>query len=732
MRLLKHPCVIELLGSYTYRQKHYLLFPPADCSLTDAFVAGRLTSFENHEILEAIIGLCSAIKRVHSYFSDDFQLNMIGCHHDLTPKNILVSGKRFLLADFGLSRLEEREDSKSTFKTGNRSYVAPECEMIEDSDVFIVRKGIIGRAADIWSLGGILTEIVTCKLVEPHGFKTYRNVRKKTLQGNVTVCQFHKGGQNCEEVQNWIDSLKEIASADMAALLDLATSCLTIEPSRRPRIDDLLSGTNHILHSLQAKSALREFDSLILVESYLSTRIEHERLKLWCLAIGLLDETFLPSWYIKLQEEALERVRAVLKLVKVEILSLREAVENPLLVPVITSLKELIGDLWSILPDRVSDNMEQRLISRVLEAEEDQLDTNQQALEVQQTYPELGLYMAMKHVITRLNRVGLSDHNSQSLHLNDYIILNRTDLGLYKTGVMRKRNAANEEVSAVLLEQVEYDEVWADQGHRDELLERVAAIASLLQRPFLVPQVRLLKCLGYQHDLDYHSITLIYELRPGRPRTFRQFLNATNENRRLRPMLGSAFRFAYNIAQSIMQYHIIGWLHKNIAADNLLLFPPSLQPQAMIASFEEPYLIGFNQSRQSGDEALSHGPKNIQTLRHYVHPEYLASRPNRRFHWHYDYYSLGILLLEIGLWRCVSDWTGSERWKRLKLPPVDLRRKILDDLVPILGNSMGRTYMAAVNACLTADFQMAGNDLENVTATFKELVLNPLSTLLDV
>lgn len=732
LRVLKHPCIVEVLGSYTFRKTQYLLFPPADFTLADALSSGKLSSFESSALLYSIIGLMSAIKHVHSYFSDEYQLQMVGCHRDLKPKNILILGTKFLLADFGLSRLKEGDDSKSFFRTGDRNYMAPECETIETSGSFTVQKNIVGRATDIWALGGILTEIVTCRLKGSEGFRAYRNARKKTIGGILMVCQFHDGGKTCVEVEKWIQNLRSGAPPDQLELLELATACLEIDTTKRPTIDKVLSEMHRALHLLRTKSALVHFEKLMSEERSLEIEIEHERLRLWSLALKSdhhQQHRQHETWYQELQELSLEQIHDTIKLIEAQIVSLRDAVENPVLVPIIHPLRELVTKLWRFLPEQISDDLQQRLISRILNEDKNQLDSNQHGIEVIGSSSELGLYVAMKQVTALLIK---RQFDFNAVYLKDKLLTEQTELGLHKIGLMRQRGAEDDEGVAVLLEQVEYNASWADQSHREELLDRVATITSLLRQPFLVPEVRLLSCLGFQHHLEHHSITLIYELQAGVPKTLRQVLRTTNENRRLRPMLGSVFKFAHNLARSIMQYHLLEWLHKNIAADNILFFPTDSSSQALVEAFDKPYLIGFNHARQSNDQALSHGPTNIQILRHYVDPEYLAGKLNGRFHWRYDFYSLGILLLEVGVWRCVSDWTTSEKWRKLRLSPFDLRRKIIDELVPILGSTMGRTYMDTVTACLTKDFKDAGHGLENVLLSFKEQVVNPLGTLLMV
>ena len=105
----------------------------------------------NHTFFLAIYGLVSAVEYLHSFRSDgkeDFS-TLVGYHHDIRPHNILVRSDTFVLADFGLANLNEEGRSSTSKKGGAGEYMAPEC----------LKGGRIGRAADIWSLGGVFLDI---------------------------------------------------------------------------------------------------------------------------------------------------------------------------------------------------------------------------------------------------------------------------------------------------------------------------------------------------------------------------------------------------------------------------------------------------------------------------------------------------------------------------------------------------------------------------------------------
>ena len=86
----------------------------------------------------------------------------------------------------------------------------------------------------------------------------------------------------------------------------------------------------------------------------------------------------------------------------------------------------------------------------------------------------------------------------------------------------------------------------------------------------------------------------------------------------------------------------------------------------------------------------------------------------------YDVYSLGLVLLEIGLWKVLEKYHrphySAERWRDRIVLPV---------LVPELGNKTGRRYRDVVERCLTAPVELssaeAGELMEYVVSTLESI-----------
>jgi hypothetical protein len=107
--------------------------------------------------------------------------------------------------------------------------------------------------------------------------------------------------------------------------------------------------------------------------------------------------------------------------------------------------------------------------------------------------------------------------------------------------------------------------------------------------------------------------------------------------------LTERFDLARNIANAVNYVHTLGFVHKNIRPENLISFDTD---GPGLGSF---YLVGFEHFRTAegrtfhrGDSAWS---RNI-----YRHPDRQGARPTEDYVMQHDIYSLGVCLLEIGIW----------------------------------------------------------------------------------
>ncbi|CAI0643424.1 unnamed protein product [Colletotrichum noveboracense] len=169
------------------------------------------------------------------------------------------------------------------------------------------------------------------------------------------------------------------------------------------------------------------------------------------------------------------------------------------------------------------------------------------------------------------------------------------------------------------------------------------------------------------------------------------------------PSLPLRFHIALTISRAIAAFHADGWLHKEISSSSILFF----FDKSDRCMYLRPYFINFEYSRpdtaetnMTADEDLS---RNV-----YRHPHRQGSRPNVRFNKTHDLYSLGVVLLEIGVWRTAM----SMRNARMKQEGITSSRTVgpMREIFETetnrrLAHTMGPAYQEAVRCCLDGTFE---------------------------
>lgn len=239
LRCLRHPNIIQLLTAYTIIETHNLLFPFANGDLRYFFRQdNRPPGFDNdNDIFQALYKLASAIKAVHDYFSETFNLRKIGCHYDLKPDNILYRSGKLILSDFGLSKLsEEKNGSKSLYRNGGGEYMAPECVSVQDD----FRKLQVGRSNDMWSFGCILFKMLTFIQEGPWGISRFSESRIIVFAGYLACKAFNGGDKPHDGVVKWLFRLKSaMTTKAQDQLMTAVQDLLQMEPSERPKANEL-------------------------------------------------------------------------------------------------------------------------------------------------------------------------------------------------------------------------------------------------------------------------------------------------------------------------------------------------------------------------------------------------------------------------------------------------------------------------------------------------------------
>lgn len=108
--------------------------------------------------------------------------------------------------------------------------------------------------------------------------------------------------------------------------------------------------------------------------------------------------------------------------------------------------------------------------------------------------------------------------------------------------------------------------------------------------------------------------------------------------------------------KAVNYVHIFGFVHKNIRPETIILFNNESCGSPGIGSA---FLIGFADFRAAEGNTLGKGDSSWQKSL-YQHPTRMGSNPPAYYIMQHDIYSLGVCLLEIGLWESLVDYENDE------------------------------------------------------------------------
>jgi len=239
---------------------------------------------------------------------------------------------------------------------------------------------------------------------------------------------------------------------------------------------------------------------------------------------------------------------------------------------------------------------------------------------------------------------------------------------------------------------------------RARVQRRVEKLVSLLSDPQKPKQFRAPLCLGYVRD-DTHEparygllYTASFKHKDGTPKikSLRQLLSGV-----FMPSLTKRLSLARAIVESLLYLHAVEWLHKGMRSDSIL-FVGEENNDSRDVDLSDPILSGFDYSRPDLVDELSFS--NINSLREelYHHPELLQSTAKKAERYH-DIYSLGLVLVEIALWKPIEEVVEIEVRKSMLLE-VSRKLQNMDLTTDAIGATLvahvGETFVEAIQCCI--------------------------------
>lgn len=265
-------------------------------------------------------------------------------------------------------------------------------------------------------------------------------------------------------------------------------------------------------------------------------------------------------------------------------------------------------------------------------------------------------------------------------------------------------------------------------------------------------KIAVLRCRGVSFpNRDLHD--LIFQLPPGlgTPRTLRRVLLDDSPDTHIKD---ARIKLALQLCTALHVLHSLNIVHKGVRPENIILLPPldsSFDGNSPALTLGKPYLAGFGYSRSDNSDSGMEKPYNaIFAEIIYLHPRHIRSYRDYEFDKADDIYSLGLCLLEIGLWRSLLYWGEKDNWY-IAREEWDLKAarfytengcnkenawfmrkdefiRVAREALPV---SMSSTYAEVVLSCLTyRDKENARVGLEaNVPLDFVEEVMSKLISM---
>ena len=253
-------------------------------------------------------------------------------------------------------------------------------------------------------------------------------------------------------------------------------------------------------------------------------------------------------------------------------------------------------------------------------------------------------------------------------------------------------------------------EMHQDSARQTKTKLRVNQLANLLKTSGS-RSVGTLECLGFVNQPKLNQFAFVYQFpanaASSEPLTLYSIIKEHEERSKPIWSLNARFKIAVKVASSICGFHADGWVHKNLRSQSLLFFNSSEnEPDLMIDS---PYLAGFEYSRPEDGSTAGHRDDD-RDRNLYRHPalQVVAGDSFNKVH---DLYSLGVILLEIAMWRTASSIYGAsqsgsstESLGSGRIDPTRLHKQYLRQAKSKIPYLMGEAYLSAVLACLESKY----------------------------
>ncbi|CAM1511327.1 Fc.00g088400.m01.CDS01 [Cosmosporella sp. VM-42] len=299
----------------------------------------------------------------------------------------------------------------------------------------------------------------------------------------------------------------------------------------------------------------------------------------------------------------------------------------------------------------------------------------------------------------------------------------------------------------IVMETYKYKEAPDHSGEPyPQTLQQIRKITGLLCHPKR-KGFHILPCAGFFRDRHRQELGLVFKP-PAR------FCSEENgglvtllqlyKMHRVVP-LGHRIHLAWSLATAIEHFHRVGWVHKSIRSNNIAFTagrraPPILELEKagsqvldadnnpdcpLIDRFDlsNPLLFGFEYSR-AGDQTTYLDEDHSFANNLYRNPDRWG-RPAARFHKSHDLYSLGVVLLEIALWKDVGSIIKPSPDNR-PVNAAEVAKALIDKFSKTLPHQVGGVFAQCILTCLDFGSLTKGMGEYETQTYFQRNVTGPI------
>jgi serine/threonine protein kinase len=767
LRCLRHKNIIELLASYEQLGEFFLLFPKLDMDLS-AFLKrpDRFAEFKDSiTFYKALSGLASAIETVHNlaFESENVIVSRIGHHHDIRAKNILVTSNTFILTDFGLSRLKMPEEGSQTqWISTIGDYIAPECmnQKLENLPV--------GRSIDIWALGCLIADVATYMELGCDGVREHRKRRFETQEHKSLMSyRFFEGDALREATIEWLNAMsheRDLKEEGVTCLRDIVALCLQVDEQKRPKAAEVSRRLQYVNVKMMYRQIINVLDPYSLALDTQDELSPFQRLdawfdvgkiKAWGRILGMETDRTAHELYSE-QPEVSAGLTDTIEEFRQKICVRMGALQNtPGESDDVGSVaqednfghlsrlaKTLAIRLWECVPlvyqMRLEQSWKHASSAMIDDVRLNIIEENVQV--VPTTYSDIAKQATLSRLTKKFWEEGeKSDPAQRRLLIRDSEVEREKNLSEFHGIGLLDRSSSREAEGEVTTEQgrkrvfiewMLYTPTWEKQSDEEKLL-KILGLGEILSQA-KPTNFYVLDCIGVippNKELNHPSFGLVYQYPNSEsesPECEVVTLTGLMRRKDLPVLLEYKFSIARRICSSIYELHCSEWLHKNICANNILFFmTPEGEGKPLSQDSFDPYLVGFYHSRPEGDVYQSDNDPYNSEQYNYRHPSYIPGEVS--FEKEFDYFSIGVLLFEIGFWEPIATFRTHHR----TLSKTEFRDELVTRYLPKLGVKMGSAYMNAVRVCLNGLSRQSthGSDQGLITDAFFWSVVAILSEL---